>query len=62
MPYKKGYSPASKSFNYKHFISLGYSPERAKAAMLRVADEAAKKAGKPSKGPAAPKKARKKKG
>jgi hypothetical protein len=57
MPLTKGYSKGSVSKNIKTEMKAGKPPRQAVAVALNTARTAAKKAGKPSKGPkAAPKK------
>jgi len=57
MPLTKGYSKASVSKNISKEMKAGKPPRQAVAVALNTARTAAKKAGKPSKGPkAAPKK------
>jgi len=51
MPLKKGYSPKTISKNIGAEIKSGRPPEQAIAIALDTARRAAKKAGKPSKGP-----------
>ena len=51
MPLKKGYSKGSISSNVKKERAAGKSKEQAVAIALHTAEEAAKKAGKPSRAP-----------
>lgn len=51
MPLKKGYSKSSIRSNVKKERASGKSQEQAVAIALSTAEEAAKKAGKPSKAP-----------
>jgi hypothetical protein len=64
VPLKKGYSKKSKDHNFKELKKSrpDMPAEQRVAIVLDTARRAAGKAGKPSKGPASPKRARKRKG
>jgi hypothetical protein len=51
MPLKRGYSKSTIGHNISEMTKAGRPRKQAVAAALRTADEAARKAGKPSKSP-----------